>query len=216
MTETPPTHPTPLPGPGHVGAGRQVRLKTVLIVGGVIIGVVLSFVAGVAFENNRIKSELEEAFSDIDSSGDDFLSDDSDDSEEVPDPVELKVGETIETDDPYGEGRLAITLTSVDYREASESYDDQPSLARNMIYFAKVENVGDGTVSVNLGGEFEGDSGQVYEFAGVFCQDGSELSGEIDPGQFIEGCSTSDLPAESGKFVFSDFDEPFYIEVPAA
>jgi hypothetical protein len=208
---TPPTLPPP---PAREEAertpGRSVPLKYVLIGLGALIVLSVTFYAGMAYENHRIKSAVEDAFSGFGTESEES-SEGDEEAESTPEPVELVEGSPVETN-TY-EGTVTVTLIST---SASDEAAADEVLTRNLAYEVKIENTGSTPVTPSFSGHYETDAGEVLEFAGVFCDEDSLPSDELDPGQFVQGCESSDLPDESGRLVFDGFTPELYIVVPAA
>jgi hypothetical protein len=70
-------------------------------------------------------------------------------------------------------------------------------LTRNLAYGVRIENTGDTPVEPSLSGHYETEAGQVLEFAGVMCPENDLPYGTHQPGQFIEGGGSHDLPDDT-------------------
>lgn len=178
-------------------------------VGGLVV-LALTFYAGMAYENHRIQGAFEDAFSGFDDL-DTGPGEDEGEGAEAAEPVELVENEpvTVATYD----GEMTVTLISAEVRP--EALVDEV-LTRNLKYVVRVENSGPTPLYPALSPHYETDSGEVLEFAGVFCDEDSLPSDEIDPGQFVEGCETSDIPDDAGRLVFDDLEPNLYIVVEGA
>ncbi|MCZ4499292.1 MAG: hypothetical protein JWQ74_1845 [Marmoricola sp.] len=200
-----PEQPTP-------PAGRSVPLKWVGIgvAGLVVLGA--AFFAGTAYENHRIKSSIEDAFSGF---GDDFAdtSDSTDDDSDavVPDPVELTDGTPIEV--TTDEGSYTVTVLS---RKLNDEPSSDEALTRNLEYRVKVTNTGDKTLMPSLSAHYETDEGQVLDGTGVTCDEPGVPFDDLDPGQFVQGCESSDLPDAAGRLVLDGASPELYLRVAAA
>jgi hypothetical protein len=176
---------------------------------GALVALSLTFYAGMAYENQRIQGAFEDAFSgaeDFDAGGDEG------DGETVEaEPIELVENEPVSV--ATYEGEMTVTLISSEVRP--EALVDEV-LTRNLKYVVRIENSGSTPLSPALSPHYETDTGQVLNFAGVFCDEDSLPSDEIDPGQFVEGCETSDIPDDSGRLVFDDLEPTLYIAVEGA
>lgn len=203
---------------------KQVSLKNVIAVLAVLAVLGGTFWAGMAYENHRIQRGFEEAFSGLGEELEDeppSTSEDQVSEAPAPEAVELTKNTPLVVDladedfDDKSDGQITVTLTDVRTADASGSYEEQPDLTRNLVWYVKIENTGDTVVEPSLQGHFESESGEVFDFAGVFCDD--EIpSKAIKPGQFLSGCGTSDIPADAGRFVFDGGETEFYIPVKAA
>lgn len=197
---------------------RTITLKTALIVVGGLVVLAGTFFAGMQYEDYRIAKGIEDAFSGPDEPGSESGEDSQEGADSAPEPVELVKGKplTVEMFDVDGAaGELTITLQKTALGKSSESYEDQPGLTRNIEFTLKVENTGDSPLEPTLQGHFESNDGQVYDFTGVFC-DNELPTAAIDPGQFVEGCGTSDIPDDAGRLIFDSVETPFYIQIDAA
>lgn len=200
---------------------KQVSLKKVLAVVGVVVVLGGTFYSGMLFENHRITSSIEDAFEGFggdDSSLDGDTEDTADDAEEAPEPTELTEGQTVtysgENYDGQEEERsVTLVKVSLSDRELDEDSDD-PDLTRYLQFDLKVQNTGDAVVSdPSFQGHFESEDGKVYDFSGFVCDDNDMPSDELDPGKYVEGCNQAAIPDGAGKFVFDS--APYYISVPA-
>lgn len=200
---------------------KQVSLKKVLAVVGVVIVLGGTFYSGMLFENHRITKGFEEAFEgfgDEDSALDGDIEGSSEEAEEVPEPTELTEGQTVtysgENYDGQDEERsVTLVKVSLSVRELDEDSDD-PDLTRYLQFDLKVQNTGDSVVSdPSFQGHFESEDGKVYDFSGVTCDDNDMPTDELDPGKYVEGCNEAAIPEGAGKFVFDS--APYYISVPA-
>lgn len=200
---------------------KQVSLKKVLAVVGALVVLGGTFYAGMLYENHRITSGIEDAFSGF--GEDDTASDGGTDgtdsgAEKTPKLTEFKVNSTVkvETENYDGEaGEMSVTLKKVAVRERKPSgEDDYPELTRYLRFDLKVENTGSSVVSdPSFQGHFESEDGKVYEFSGFMCDSGDMPTDELDPGKYVEGCNEAAIPQGAGKFVFDS--APFYIPVAA-
>lgn len=200
---------------------KQVSLKKVLAVVGALVVLGGTFYAGMLYENHRITSSIEDAFSDF-GDGDtstDGASDavDSDD-EEAPEATEFKEGSTvkIETENYDGDaGEMTVTLKKVAIsKREPDGAEDYPDLTRFLQFDLKVENTGTSTVSdPSFQGHFESEDGKVYEFSGFICDNDDMPADELDPGKYVEGCNRAAIPEGAGKFVFDS--APYFIPVAA-
>lgn len=195
---------------------RQVSLKKVLAVVGALVVLGGTFYAGMAFQNHRIASSFEEAFSDF---GDETENDtDTEDAPEEPDvqPVEVVQGDTVRSvlADDSG-ATMEITFEKIRVTDGANASEEE-DLVRNLEWTVKVKNVGDVDFDADLSGHFESADGQVYDFAGVMCETDDLGYETLEPGKFIQGCSSSDIPATAGQFIFDSFEEPLFIVVDAA
>lgn len=203
---------------------RQVPLKKVLAVVGVLVVLGGTFYAGMAYENHRIVSGIEDAFSDFgdEDSDSQSASDDEEQEEPVPDPVELAVDQPFTTaaSDEDGEavGEITVTLIKVDVN--SEGQDEDPKLTRTANLYFKVENSGDTSVSPSLpASNFEGEDGQVFSDTSAYCEDDELPYGDIEPGQFVEGCGAYYAPSGAGRLTFESDVEgavPFFVSIKAS
>src|SRR4051812_48615955 len=96
----------------EVLVNRSVSLKQVLIGAAVLVVLLGTFLAGMAYENHRIKSSFETVFGDFD---DDNAFEDESEAEAAPDPVELVVDEPLKVRTSDG-GELTVTLNKVEIR----------------------------------------------------------------------------------------------------
>jgi hypothetical protein len=190
-----------------------VPLKWVVAALGALIVLALTFYAGMAYEDHRIKTGIEEAFSGLGDLGDSSTGSDGGTTEggDAPDPVELTENTPVEVQ-TY-DGTMTYTLLSSELKNKAAADE---TLTRNLSYRLKVENTGDAPASPTTNSHFETDDGQVLDFAGVFCLDDSLPSDTIDPGQFVQGCDSSDLPDDGGRLIFDSVTPELYITVPAA
>jgi hypothetical protein len=179
----------------------------------------LTFYAGMAYENHRIKVGIEEAFSGFGESDtsteDDVFGEgegDAVEGESAPEPVELVENSPVEVQ--VYDGTMTVTLLSTTMRDEAAADD---VLTRNLAFNVKVENTGDAPLDPSMSGHhFETDAGRVLDFAGVFCNEDSLPSDTLDPGQFAQGCESTDLPDDAGRLVFESFTPELYLTVPAA
>lgn len=197
---------------------KQVSLKKVLAVVGALVVLGGTFYSGMLYENHRITSGIEDAFSGF---GEDDSDADATDSEskEAPEPTELKEGSTVkvETENYDGEpGEMAVTLNKVAITEREpDGEEDYPDLTRFLQYDIKVENTGTTVLSdPSFQGHFESEDGKVYEFSGFICDSNDMPTDELDAGKYVEGCNRAAIPEGAGKFVFDS--APFYIPVTAS
>ena len=205
---------TPPAGPASTRSGPSVPLKWVVTAIGALIVLALTFYAGMAYEDHRIKKGIEEAFAGFGDLGTDTSGDGSGDEVEggdAPEPVELTEGTPVEV--TGYEGTFTYTLLGTETKDEA-AVDD--TLTRNLAYHLRIENTGDTEGSPSTSTHYETDDGQVLEFAGVFCDEDSLPSDTIGPGQFVEGCDSSDIPDESGRLVFDSVTPELYLTVPAA
>lgn len=200
---------------------KQVSLKKVLAVVGVLVVLGGTFYTGMLYENHRITSSIEDAFSDF---GDDDTSSDGDtdvtDSgdEKAPEATELEEGSTvkIETENYDGDaGELSVTLNKVAItKREPDGAEDYPDLTRFLQFDLKVENTGTSEVSdPSIQGHFESEDGKVYEFSGFICDTDDMPTDALDPGKYVEGCNRAAIPEGAGKFVFDS--APYFIPVAA-
>lgn len=205
-----------------MSVNKQVSLKKVLAVVGVLVVLGGTFYAGMAYENHRIQKGFEEAFSGLgEGPEDDSTGEDESTETTAPEAVELVKNKPLvveladEDFDDESDGQVTVTLTDARTGEASGSYEEQPDLTRNLTWYVKIENTGDTVVEPSLQGHFESDDGEVFDFTGVMCDD--EIPSEsIKPGQFLAGCGTSDIPSDAGRFVFDGDQTTFFIPVKAS
>lgn len=196
---------------------RQVSLKKVLAVVGAVVLLGGTFYAGMAYENHRISTGIEEAFSGFDEEfeGDTSATEGGDEAPQV-EPVEVAQGDTVTSvlADDSG-ATMEITFENIRVTDGANASEEE-DLVRNLEWTVKVKNVGDVDFDADLSGHFESAEGQVYDFAGVMCE-ADDLGYEtLKPGKFIQGCSSSDIPATAGQFIFDAFEEPLFINVDAA
>lgn len=196
---------------------RQVSLKKVLAVVGVLALLGGTFYAGMAYQNHRIASSFEEAFSDFgDETEEGFDETDTEAEEPEVEPVEVAQGDTVTSvlADDSG-ATMEITFEKIRVTDGANASEEE-DLVRNLEWTVKVKNVGDVDFDADLSGHFESAEGQVYDFAGVMCETDDLGYETLKPGKFIQGCSSSDIPATAGQFIFDAFEEPLFIKVDAA
>lgn len=201
----------PTPPSTPASTTKSVPMKWIAAAVGALVVLGGTFFAGMAYENNRIENELKEAFSGLGGDSDESLFGEDEPAEDAPEPVELTEGTPIEVQDSSG-GTVTITLLS---KKMNNEASADEAMARNLEYMVKVENTGTTPVSVSLGGNFETEAGQVLDFSGVMCAENDLPYDEIDPGQWVEGCSSSDLPTDAGKLVFDGFTPTLWMPVSA-
>jgi hypothetical protein len=202
---------------------KQVSLKKVLAVVGVLVVLGGTFYAGMAYENHRITSGIEDAFSDFGDDdtameGDTGDTTEADPEEEASEPTELKEGSTVkvETENYDGEpSEMSVTLNKVAITgREPDGEEDYPDLTRFLQFDLKVENTGTSVVSdPSFQGHFESQDGKVYEFSGFICDSDDMPTDELDPGKYVEGCNRAAIPEGAGKFVFDSAE--VFIPVPA-
>ncbi|WP_311209483.1 MULTISPECIES: hypothetical protein [unclassified Aeromicrobium] len=196
---------------------RQVSLKKVLAVIGTLVVLGGTFYAGMAYQSHRIASSFEEAFSDFGDETDSATDADEADVEE-PDvePVEVAQGDTVTSvlADDSG-ATMEITFEKIRVTDGANASEEE-DLVRNLEWTVKVKNIGDVDFDADLSGHFESAAGQVYDFAGVMCETDDLGYETLETGKFIQGCSSSDIPATAGQFIFDAFEEPLFIKVDAA
>lgn len=194
---------------------RQVSLKKVLAVVGVLVVLAGTFYAGMAYENHRIASSFEDAFSGL---GDEFDEDVTTEETEEPEvePAEVNEGDSVTSVVADDSGTtMEITFEKIGITDGANASEDE-DLTRNLEWIVTIKNVGDVDFDADLSGHFESEEGQVYDFAGVSCETGDLAYQTLKPGKFVKGCSSSDIPATAGRFIFDAYEEPLFISVPAA
>jgi hypothetical protein len=128
-------------------------------------------------------------------------------SEEPAQDVDLAAGGTPVTFKYSDGGAASVALLGpLRYLPGDPSAGDDVH-QRSVNFRLKVSNIGALPIDPSHVDQahFVSDSGRVYDFSGVFCQEGDHLPDEtIDVGQFAEGCVGYYVPNQAGRLVFED------------